>query len=537
VRELEVHSERDEVLLHALVQVTFDEAAVSVGVEDEPLTRRLQLHDLEAEPVERFPQRLNVRSFQRDLPPARRLPKLSVIAGASSSGPASRTTGWQPPDGFASRHRSRSGRDLLASTDPIRRVDMYAKAIAAVALALGLVLASPAVARADAVTDWNGYATTVIVTNERQLPQVSPLRYAMVQGAVYDAVNGIDRRYRPYLVLPAANPWDSQDAAAATAAFRVLVALFPNQLPTLQPLYDSSLAAIPDGPAKAGGIAAGEEAAAAMLAARENDGRGDPFPVPIGSEPGEWRPTPPGFLLDPAPWLGIVRPFLVPSVEMLRSDGPNALTSTAYAEDFEEVKRVGSLTSTIRTADQTDAARFWQTNGPGLFNGVMNTLAADPARGLSSADRARLFAMGNLAMADGAIACWDDKYHWRFWRPVTAIREAANDGNAATEPDPGWTPLIVTPPFPDHPSAHGCMSAALVHTLQNFFRTDKIAFSAFSTNSRTTRSFDRLSDATKEIIDARVWGGIHFRTADVQGAVLGKKVAHFLQKHYFQPLN
>ena len=400
------------------------------------------------------------------------------------------------------------------------------------AVAALVVLASPAVAHADAVTDWNNHATTAIVTNARQLPQVSPLSYAMVQGAVYDAVNAIDRRHQPYLVMPAANPWDSKDAAAAAAAFRLLVALFPAQLATLQPLYDASLAAVPDGPAKAGGIAAGEEAAAAMLAARANDGRGDPFDVMIGSEPGEWRPTPPAFLLDPAPWIGNVLPFIVPSVDMLRSDGPNPLTSAAYAEDFNEVKEVGSLTSTTRTPDQTDAALFWQTNGPGLWNGVMNTLAI--RRGLDSADSARLFAMANLAMADGAIGCWDDKHYWNFWRPVTAIREAASDGNPATEADLTWTPLFATPPFPDHPSAHSCMSSALVHTLHDFFGTDKVAFSAFSTNSRTTRSFDRFSDATKEIIDARVWGGIHFRTADLQGAVLGKKVAHYLRKHYFQ---
>jgi PAP2 superfamily len=401
------------------------------------------------------------------------------------------------------------------------------------AVAALIVLASPAVARADAVTDWNGYATTAIVANARQLPQVSPLSYAMVQGAVYDAVNAIDRRHQPYLVMAAANPGDSKDAAAATAAFRVLVELFPAQLPTLKPLYDASLAAVPDGAAKAGGIAAGEEAAAAMLAARENDGRGGPFDLVIGSEPGEWRPTPPGFLLDPAPWIGNVLPFIVPSVDMLRSDGPNPLTSAAYAEDFNEVKEVGSLTSTTRTADQTDAALFWQTNGPGLWNGVMNTLAVN--RGLDSADSSRLFAMANLAMADGVIGCWDDKYRWSFWRPVSAIREVASDGNPATEPDASWTPLFATPPFPDHPSAHSCLSSALVHTLQEFFGTDKIGFSAFSSNSRTTRSFDRLSDAIKEIIDARVWAGIHFRTADVQGAVLGKKVAHYLQKHYFQP--
>ncbi len=387
----------------------------------------------------------------------------------------------------------------------------------------------------NAVTDWNGYATTAIVTNARQLPQVSPLSYAIVQGAVYDAVNAIDGSHRPYLSAPAANPGDSKDAAAATAAFRVLAALFPAQLATLQPLYDASLAAVPDGPAKAGGIAVGEAAAAAMLAARANDGRGGPFTVVTGSEPGEWRPTPPAFLLDPAPWIGNVLPFVVPSADMLRSDGPNPLRSAAYAEDFNEVKEVGSLTSTTRTADQTDAALFWQTNGPGLWNGVIRALAV--SRGLDSADSARLFAMANLAMADGVIGCWKDKYYWHFWRPVTAIREAASDGNPATEADPTWTPLFATPPFPDHPSAHSCLSSALVHTLQNFFGTDKIAFSAFSTNSRTTRSFDRFSDAIKEIIDARVWAGIHFRTADMQGAVLGKKVAHYLRKHYFQPVD
>jgi hypothetical protein len=164
----------------------------------------------------------------------------------------------------------------------------------------------------------------------------------------------------------------------------------------------------------------------------------------------------------------------------------------------------------------------------------MNTLAVD--RGLSSAESARLFATANMAMADGVIGCCNDKYHWRFWRPVTAIHEAAGDGNPATEPDPGWLPLFATPPFPDHPSAHACLSSALVHTLQDFFGTDKIAFSAYSSNSRTTRSFDRLSDAIKEINHARVWAGIHFRTADMQGAVLGKKVAHYMREHYFQPI-
>jgi len=415
-----------------------------------------------------------------------------------------------------------------------------------------VALASPAVARADAVTDWNAIASTAIVATAGQSPQASTLSFAMVQGAVYDAVNAIDRGHRPYLVAPAANPWDSKEAAAATAAFRVLVALFPGQVAALQPLYDASLAAVPDGPAKAGGIAAGEAAAAAMLAARANDGRGGPFTFVFGTEPGEWRLAPPqgptgSVALDPAPWVGNVRPFIVLSIEMLRTDGPNALTSAAYAEDFNEVKELGSLTSSRRTADQTAAAIFWQDSGPVIWNRVLRALAAK----LSSADSARLFGMENLAAADAAIGCWNDKYYWSFWRPITAIREAATDGNPATEADPNWTPLfdptvsvsgarLVTPGFPDHPAGHGCISGAFVHTLQNFFGTDKVEFTPVSNKCSPapcpSRRFDRFSQALKEIIDARVWGGIHFRTADVQGAVLGKKVAHYLEKHYFQPV-
>jgi hypothetical protein len=379
---------------------------------------------------------------------------------------------------------------------------------------------------------------------------VQPLNLAIVQGAVYDAVNAIGGGHRPYLAAPAADPSDSKPAAAATAAYRTLVGLFPTQQATLQPLYAASLSGVPDGPAKMGGIEVGEASAAAMLAARANDGRGGPFTFVFGTTPGAWRPTPPNFGLDPAAWVGNVRPFLVPSAQMLRTDGPNALTSAAYAEDLDEVKRLGSLTSKRRTADQTQAAIFWQDSGPAIWNRVFRALAT--GRGLDIVDSARLFAMTNLAAADGSIGCWNDKYHWNFWRPITAIREAGADDNPATAPDPAWLPLfdpsvpvsgpaLVTPGFPDHPSGHGCVSGAIVHALKAFFRTDKVPFTATSNKCAPApcppRSYDRLSRALKEIIDARVWSGIHFRTADVQGAVLGKNVAHYLRKHYFQPLH
>jgi hypothetical protein len=415
-----------------------------------------------------------------------------------------------------------------------------------------LALAWPTFARADAVTDWNLIASNAIVApppaGAGQPPPVSVLHFAMVHGAVYDAVNAIDRGHRPYLVQPNANATDSKEAATVAAAYQVLIGLFPNQQPTLQQLYDNYITGLPDNPpgSKAAGIAIGEATAAAMLEARMNDGRFGPPPALYPPAPGIWRPTPPNFANDPAPWVGNVRPFLVPNGEALRTDGPNALTSTEYAEDFNEIKELGSLTSITRTPDQTDAAIFWQDHAIALWNRIFRTVAA--SQGLDIVENARLFAMENLAAADSQIGGWNDKYYWQSWRPITAIREADTDGNPATEADPTWTPLfdpatpvcnpplLFTPPFPEHPSGHACATSAFVHTLKNFFGTDRIAFSAFSNKSCTTRNFERFSDALDEVIDARVWAGIHFRTADVQGAVLGKKVAHYLTKHYFQPV-
>jgi PAP2 superfamily len=426
-----------------------------------------------------------------------------------------------------------------------RRARYAGAAIVSLVAMIG-TLATPAAQRAGAVTtesaamvvEWNGNAQAAIIARAGQGPTVAYLHLAMVQGAVYDAVNAIEGGHEPYLGAPSvADQGDSAPAAVATAAHGVLVALFPGQQATLDTQLAASLAEIPDGAAKTGGIEVGAAAAAAMLAARANDGRFSPFTVVQGDEPGEWRST--AFLngnpvVEPAPWVGNVRPFLIPSAEALRSDGPNALTSASFAEDFNEVKRLGSLTSAVRTSDQTDAALFWQANGAALFNPIFRQLAG--TQDLDIAEAARMFAMANMAGADGVIACWKDKYYWNFWRPITAIRQADTDENPATVADPSWTPLFGTPPFPEHPSGHTCVSGAIVETLQDFFGTDKISFSTFSTFSGSTREFDRFSEAIEEIIDARVWAGIHFRTADTQGYVIGRKVSHWLEKHYFRPL-
>ena len=427
----------------------------------------------------------------------------------------------------------------------------YGIAVASAAL---VALGAPAVARADAVTQWNINASTAIFA-AGPTAHASTLSFAMVQGAVYDAVNGIDHGYQPYLVMPRANPWDSKDAAVATAAYRVLVAVVPSSqtvaLANLATQYADALAAVPAGPAKDGGIAAGEAAASAMLAARTNDGRNPttPFPFVFGTTAGVWRVSSPLLPPDPTAWVGNVKPFLVPNAEMLRTKGPNRLTSRAYARDFNEVKSLGSFSSTTRTADQTSAAIFWQSQPLGLYGGVMRSLSA--RFGLTTAQNARLFAMVSLAGADGAIGCWNDKYYWNFWRPIDAIRLAASDGNPATEADTTWrplfdpatvtTPALSTPNFPDHPSGHSCVSGAILKVMRQFFRTDNIAFDIVGTRfpgtPAQTRHFDSFSGALDEVIDARVWGGIHFRTADEQGAKLGKVVAKWERKHYFKPLH
>jgi hypothetical protein len=414
--------------------------------------------------------------------------------------------------------------------------------------ATAAALATPAVAQADVLNDWNLIAQS----------QTIPLRptahgqtrgIAMVQGAVYDAVNALDPDYQPYVLDLAslhAQPFGSRDAAIATAAHDVLVAIVPAaQIAGLDAAYASTLAGIPDGPIEDEGVRVGAAAAAAMLAAREVDGFMASFTFVIGSDPGDWRPLTPS-ALDPDAWVGNLVPFLIRSPSQFRSEGPNALTSAAYTEEFKEVKKLGALNSSTRTADQTTAAIFWQAAPTALWNRLARDLSAE--HGVAVADEARLLAMINLGAADGAIACWNDKYYWNFWRPRAAIQEAGTDGNPATVADPTWeplfhpstptTPALITPPFPEHPSGHGCVSGAVLKTFQKFFGTDEVAFDVHSGRfPGQPRHFDRFTGALKEIIDARVWGGIHFRTADVQGAMIGKKVARYLRWHYFQPVD
>ena len=372
-----------------------------------------------------------------------------------------------------------------------------------------------------------------------QTPPVASEHLAMVQGAVFDAVNAIERDYEPYLEdLPHAPRWASKDAAVATAAHNVLVGLVP-ALPapviaSLDGLYATSMAAISPGTAKTAGTAIGAAAAAAMLAERADDGRYVPHSFTPGSEPGEWRPELPAFASDPFAWVAKVRPFTLKSSSQFRTDGPYDLDSAEYAADFIEVKALGAATGSTRTIEQTELAKFYSANPLPILNRAFRDLSV--GHELSVTQQARLFAMTSMAGADALIGCWDDKDHYSFWRPISAIRGAADDGNPATTAQADWLPFFPTPPYPDHPSGYNCYASALMHTGAAFFGTDKVAFTLTSPGSTTPRSYSRFTAVLKDTIDARILMGIHFRNPDVQGAWLGKHVARWVDRHYFEPV-
>jgi hypothetical protein len=384
---------------------------------------------------------------------------------------------------------------------------------------------------ANAVITWNIHAQTAIGDVAGQEPWVQSRSFAMVQGAVYDAVNAIaGAPYEPYLVVPHADGTESAEAAIATAAHRVLVVLFPDQRSALRAQYDSFLAGIRAGRAKQRGIAVGEQAAAAMIAARENDGAFEGETWAVGAGPGEWRPTLPLFASRGA-WVAHHAPFVIPSASMFRTAGPPALTSRAYARDLEEVKRIGSARSTIRTADQTEGALWWHDFR--ITQWEINRQVARHQR-LDLVKTARLLAMVNVATADAHIACFDEKATWGFWRPLTAIRLADTDGNSMTTADRDWTPLVSTSPTPEYASGHSCATGAAMTALAQLFGRDDIPFSAFSPASGTRRRFARFSQAIAEVIEARIWAGIHFRTSDVQGAKIGVQVGRHVFRNAFR---
>jgi hypothetical protein len=416
--------------------------------------------------------------------------------------------------------------------------------IAVLALAASIATASgqtKQTAQPDVVvTHWSQIAAAPL-TALPAAPAITEM--AMVHGAIYDAVNAIAGGHEAYLGSPIASPSDSLDAAVAAAAYNVLVGVLATPPATLASDYAASLALVPDGAAKTGGIAAGEAAAAAMLAARAHDGRFGAFRFTPSTALGAWRPEPATQIGDPNAWLKDVTPFAIDDPTTYGTHGPDALTSMKYADDFNEVKALGRKTDSTRTSAQTDVANFWAVNPPRLWSGIARTLATQEQ--LSTVDAARFYALAFMSAADTLISVWNDKARWSSWRPVTAIHEAANDGNPATSPDAAWQPFLATPPYPDQPSGHTCVAAAITMTAQRFFDTDKIAFSAtnqvlyvpgtLTPNAdptlTATREFTSLSQARDEVVEARILQGIHFRRADEDGVLVGKGVTNWVAAH------
>jgi hypothetical protein len=388
------------------------------------------------------------------------------------------------------------------------------------------------VVRADVVTDWNQIMAQTALAAKTS-PLVTTRVAAIVQAAVFDAVNGIERRYKPIHVQPSAPRGASQRAAAIQAAYATLVALYPAQKDALDGQRTASLQAITDdgdfedSQSIARGIAWGQTVADAIIVWRNTDGFTPPPPPFLGGNAvGEWRPTPPGFLPGAGPQFATMTPWVIAAPDQFRPAGPAALASDQYAADFNEVKAIGSSTSTTRTAFQTEVALFWAGNTALFWNRIALTMAAQ--RDTSLSDNARLFAVLNVAMADAAIACWDAKYTYVFWRPITAIQLADTDGNPNTDPDPNWTPLITTPNFPEYPSGHATVSPAAAVVLQNTFGDS----GPFTLDSEVVpgvlHAFDSFAAAADEALVARIYGGIHFRTSCRDGHQLGVAVGNYV---------
>jgi hypothetical protein len=416
----------------------------------------------------------------------------------------------------------------------------------AISFVIALALA-PVQARADAVSDWNAYALQRIGAEVPAHP--TPLVFidmAMVQVAVYDAVQAIEKQYKPYYVqIPGAS--GSPAAATAKAARDMLISLLPNQSMTINNDYNLYLLShgISDTDP---GIAVGATAAAGIIALRANDGRNPPGQLPFngGLAPGQWRPTP-SFLPGPpasfspmlAPWIAKVTPFTLKSGDQFRAAPPPRLTSHEYTEAYNEVKAMGARLNSSRTTAQTQLANFWNTNYPVLWNRAVRDLA--DSQSLNIGDNARLSALVNLSMADAAITAWDSKVTFVSWRPLTAIRLGDEDTNPDTVGDSNWEPLINTPNYPDHTSGANNASAAATRAMSLFFGTDEMTFVVKTTSTAAgvppTITYNKFSDAQEDVVNARIYEGIHFRFADEDARKQGRHVAQWVFGHFLKPID
>ena len=412
------------------------------------------------------------------------------------------------------------------------QVQNFRLASSALCLVLTMITLSTTVS-ADAVTDWNARTVTYAAGGGRPGPSWV-LDVAVVQAAVYDAVQAIEGDYQPYCgAIPGAS--GSSTAAAAKAARDVLVNRFPGQAAVISGDYDAYIAGIdPTDP----GFAVGQAAAQCMIALRANDGSfPSMWPAFVGGTGvGEWRPVASGAWTFS--WLPDVTPFTMSSATQFRVGPPPALDSPEYTEAYNEVKNLGSATGSTRTPEQTDMAHFWNGSFPGQMNKLPRDLAI--ANALSISESSRLLALVDLSIADSAIAAWDCKRFYNFWRPITAIRLGDSDGNDKTDGDDTWTPLVPTPPYSDYTSGANNFVASATRAMSLYFGTNEMGFQIATTNPGPTqvdiRSYSRFSEVRDEVEDVRILEGIHFRFADVTARKQGQRIAQWANAHYFRPM-
>jgi hypothetical protein len=387
----------------------------------------------------------------------------------------------------------------------------------------------------NVVTDWDSIASTAIISNAKQSPGSSSVWFAYVHLAVYDAVNAIDHQHQPYLFTTQAPAGTSKDAAAVGAAHRILVYYFPAQQLSLDAQFTFSLANIIDTAANiAAGVSVGEQAAQALIAARAHDGllANVPYtPPPVGR--GAWQPTPPAFPPPVTPWLGQMVPFTMSSAGQFLPEGPTPLDSQDWIDDYNQVKALGAFNSTARTKEQTEIGLFWTEHTGQQYARAFRTLAVQ--QGLDTSETARLMAMLWTGYSDSAIGCFNAKYTFSFWRPITAIR--AGGGNPALTGDPLWTPLAATPGHPEYPAAHGCITGGVSTILERYFGTPNLQFSVDSKVTGTVHSFTSTRDLLTEVLHARIYAGFHYHHSVIQGGVLGTKVAQQIANNFFQPVD
>lgn len=388
----------------------------------------------------------------------------------------------------------------------------------------------------NAVTDWNS-ALLDAVRTDSTAPPLASRNMAMVQAAVYDSVNSISKKYSPYKVSIDAPAGASAEAATAASAHRVLLSLYPAQAVKFNEAYTSSLAKIPDGKSKNDGIAIGQQVADQIITLRSTDGASKVVSYTPKTEPGSWVPTPPAFASALLPQWPDVTPFAMTSGSQFRPSGPPALDSAKYAEEVNFVKEIGKIDSLTRTADQSAIAKFW-ANGAGTFTppGHWNQIAEEAATltGQSLEDNARLFALLNFALADAAITSWDAKYNYDEWRPVTAIRQADKDNNPNTTVDSLWTPLITTPPFSEYTSGHSTFSGAADPVMNSVFGSDFGFADKGDKTVNSLRTYENFAQAADESGMSRIFGGIHFMSANVDGLSSGRNVGNYVVQNFLK---